>query len=222
MAIKAGAYDLVLAVGVEQMGKRAVRRRRWRQRHPDRRPARSGTMPAVFAEAGMEHRRKYGTIVRAVREGVGEEPQALDAEPEGHVPDRDAAREGDERRDDRLPEHALMCCPTATAPRRRSSVGGEGQGARQKRVRVSASVLTSDPWTERDLMMPDVNTSRGTRRSRPTRRRASARRTRPGRAARLLRDRRAAALREPRSVRRRRGRPDDRRGRRRRSADGSP
>ena len=32
MAIKAGVYDLVLAVGVEQMGKRPARRRRRRRR----------------------------------------------------------------------------------------------------------------------------------------------------------------------------------------------
>ena len=47
----------------------------------------SGTMPAVFAEAGMEHIAQVRHDVRAVRQGVGEEPPALDAEPEGHVPD---------------------------------------------------------------------------------------------------------------------------------------
>ena len=61
MAIKAGVYDLVLAVGVEKMGDGLLGGARRRHGHPEGRPARLGTMPAVFAEAGMEHTRKYGT-----------------------------------------------------------------------------------------------------------------------------------------------------------------
>ncbi len=53
-------YDIVLAVGVEQMGTgllgggggAGISREGLMG---------SGTMPAVFAEAGMEHSRKYGT-----------------------------------------------------------------------------------------------------------------------------------------------------------------
>ena len=41
-AIKAGIYDVVLAVGVEQMGTRPPGRRWRRRRHPDRGPARLG------------------------------------------------------------------------------------------------------------------------------------------------------------------------------------
>src|SRR5262244_2603730 len=61
-AIKAGLYDLVLCVGVEQMagagllggggGGRGI---------PKEGLLGSQLMPAVFAEAGMEHARKYGT-----------------------------------------------------------------------------------------------------------------------------------------------------------------
>src|SRR5499426_3478601 len=60
MAVKAGVYDTVLAVGVEKMnagllgggGSGGISREGLFG---------SGTMPAVFAEAGMEHSRKYGT-----------------------------------------------------------------------------------------------------------------------------------------------------------------
>ena len=52
--------DVVLAVGVEQMGKDFWRswRRNW---NSEEGLLGSGTMPAVFAEAGMEHTRQYGT-----------------------------------------------------------------------------------------------------------------------------------------------------------------
>ena len=86
-------------------GQRPARRRRRRRGHPDGGPARLGH------DAGGVRRGRHGAHpqvrhdLRAVRQGVGEEPPPLDAEPEGDVPDRDAARDGDERRDDRLPEH---------------------------------------------------------------------------------------------------------------------
>jgi len=63
MAVKAGVYDLVLIVGVEQMGKAGLLGGPGGGRGgiPTEGLLGSGTMPAVFAEAGMEHARKYGT-----------------------------------------------------------------------------------------------------------------------------------------------------------------
>src|SRR6185295_6225658 len=62
LAVKAGAYDLVLAVGVEQMGKGLLGGPGGgRGGIPKEGLTGSMTMPAVFAEAGMEHSRKYGT-----------------------------------------------------------------------------------------------------------------------------------------------------------------
>src|SRR6266542_1957199 len=61
MSIKAGIYDLVLAVGVEQMGKGLLGGTSAGKGIPKEGLLGSGTMPAVFAEAGMEHTRKFGT-----------------------------------------------------------------------------------------------------------------------------------------------------------------
>src|SRR4029453_4233842 len=61
MAVKAGAYDLVLAGGAEQMGKGLLGGGGAGGGIPKEGLLGSGTMPAVFAEAGMEHSRKYGT-----------------------------------------------------------------------------------------------------------------------------------------------------------------
>src|SRR5215813_4629424 len=61
-AIKAGIYDLVLVVGVEQMGKAGLLGGGGGGRGiPKEGLLGSQLMPAVFAEAGMEHARKYGT-----------------------------------------------------------------------------------------------------------------------------------------------------------------
>ena len=60
-SIKAGLYDVVLAVGVEQMGKGLLGGGGAGKGIPKEGLLGSGTMPAVFAEAGMEHARKYGT-----------------------------------------------------------------------------------------------------------------------------------------------------------------
>src|SRR3990172_2656060 len=62
IAIKAGLYDLVLVVGVEQMGKAGLLGGPGgRKGIPKEGLLGSQLMPAVFAEAGMEHARKHGT-----------------------------------------------------------------------------------------------------------------------------------------------------------------
>jgi len=57
IAIKAGLYDLVLCVGVEQMGKGLLGGLAAPNGIPIEGLLGSGTMPAVFAMVGMEHAR---------------------------------------------------------------------------------------------------------------------------------------------------------------------
>ena len=57
------------------------------------------------------------------------------------------------------PNTLYMCCPTGDGAA--AAVVCSMEKARQyttKPIRVAASVLTSDPWTQRDLIMPDINT----------------------------------------------------------------
>ena len=61
MSIKAEVFDVVLAVGVEQMGRGLLGGSGGGAGIPKEGLLGSGTMPAVFAEAGMEHSRKHGT-----------------------------------------------------------------------------------------------------------------------------------------------------------------
>ena len=102
------------------------------------------------------------------------------------------------------PNTLPMCCPTGdgaaaivlVSDSKLKTLSLEQQ---RRAVKISASVLTSDPWTEGAQVQPDVNTltrnaaNAGVRdgRRRPVR-------PQPGGVARLLRDRRADPLRQPR------------------------
>jgi acetyl-CoA acetyltransferase len=57
------------------------------------------------------------------------------------------------------PNTLYMCCPTGDGAAA-AIVGSEAalKKLAKKAVKVACSVLTSDPWTPRDLTLPDVNT----------------------------------------------------------------
>ena len=89
-SVKAGLYDIVIAVGVEQMGKGPARRTRRRQGHSQGRPVR------LRHHARGIRRSRHGTRpqtrhhLRAVRQGVREKSPPLHHEPQGDVSNRDA------------------------------------------------------------------------------------------------------------------------------------
>jgi len=57
------------------------------------------------------------------------------------------------------PNTLYMCCPTGDGAAAAILVSADKMKQyTNKPVKVAASVLTSDPYTERDLTMPDVNT----------------------------------------------------------------
>ena len=60
MSVKAEVYDLVLAVGVEQMGKGLLGGGGGRKVSTEGILG-SGTMPTMFSQIGLEHTRKHGT-----------------------------------------------------------------------------------------------------------------------------------------------------------------
>src|SRR5204862_163950 len=61
------------------------------------------------------------------------------------------------------PNTLLMCCPTGDGSAALVLVSEEklqslSDEQRKRAVKISASVMTSDPWTETDQVQPDVNT----------------------------------------------------------------
>jgi acetyl-CoA acetyltransferase len=160
-AIKAGLYDLVLVVGVEQLGKAGLLGGGGGGRGiPKEGILGSGLMPAVFAEAGMEHARKYGTTFEQFAKVSVKNHHHSVRNPKSMYRKETPLAEVMNAEMIAYPNTKLMCsvnvdgaAAAVLASERKARELGLGRA-----VKVSASVLTSDPWTERDLVMPDVNT----------------------------------------------------------------
>jgi acetyl-CoA acetyltransferase len=161
MAVKAGAYDLVLAVGVEQMGKGLLGGGGGGGGIPKEGLLGSGTMPAVFAEAGMEHSRKYGTTFEQFAKVSVKNHHHSTLNPKAMYQIETPLEMVMNAEMIAYPNTKLMCSVNvdgSAAAVLASEKKVKELGLMKRAVRVRASVLTSDPWQERDLVMPDVNT----------------------------------------------------------------
>jgi acetyl-CoA acetyltransferase len=161
MAVKAGAYDLVLVVGVEQMGKGLLGGGGGGSGIPKEGLLGSGTMPAVFAEAGMEHSRKYGTTFEQFAKVSVKNHHHSTLNPKAMYQIETPLEMVMNAEMIAYPNTKLMCSVNvdgSAAAVLASEKKAKELGLMKRAVRVRASVLTSDPWQERDLVMPDVNT----------------------------------------------------------------
>jgi len=162
MAVASGAYDITMAVGSEQMGKQGLLGGGGGGGDPAYNTEGilgSGLMPPVFAHTGVEHMRKYGTTVEQFAKVAVKNHKNSVHNPYAQYQQAYTLEEIMNARMIAWPNTLYMCCPT-----------GDGAGAvilcsmdkaRQYTshpIKLAASVLTSDPWTQRDLSMPDVNT----------------------------------------------------------------
>ncbi len=178
LSIKAGEADMGLAVGVEQMGKMGLlggagTKQEKKVFEPSGRygavtgiDGYIGTegMPGVFAQAGMEYANDY--------DGVGFEQFARVAYKNHlHSTLNPLAQYRKEFSMEEImtsptmsyPNTLLMCCPTGDGAASAVLISGQRLKSmpvdlRRRAVKVSASVLTSDPYTESSQVQPDVNT----------------------------------------------------------------
>ena len=158
-AIASGAYDVVMAVGSEQMGKQGLLGSRGDPATSLEGRVGSYMMPAVFGMAGMEHMKEYGTqqehfALASVKNHFHSTQNPL-AQYQKESP-LDEVLAG---RVIAYPNTLLMCCPTGDGAA--AAILCSMDKARQfttQPIKVAASVLTSDPYTDRDLTLPDINT----------------------------------------------------------------
>ena len=159
MSVKAGVYDVVLAVGVEQMGKGLLGGAGGKSGISKEGLLGSGTMPSVFAEAGMEHARNHGTTFEQFAKVSVKNHHHSTLNPKAMYQIETPLETVMNAEMISYPNTKLMC-----------SVNVDGSAAAvlvsekkvkelgmSRAVKVRASVLTSDPYTDRDLVMPDVN-----------------------------------------------------------------
>jgi acetyl-CoA acetyltransferase len=160
ISIKAGLYDLVLAVGVEQMGRGLLGGGGGATGISTEGLLGSGTMPAVFAEAGMEHSRKYGTSFEQFAKVSVKNHQHSTLNPKAMYQYETPLETVMSAEMIAYPNTKLMCSVNVDGAA--AAVLASEKKARElgmkRAVRVKASVLTSDPWQERDLVMADINT----------------------------------------------------------------
>ena len=160
ISLQAGLYDLVLAVGVEQMGKGLLGGGRSKG-IPKEGLVGSGTMPSVFAEAGMEHARKYGTSFEQFAKVSVKNHHHSTMNPKARYQIETPLDEVMGAEMISYPNTKLMCSVNvdgAAAAVIATERKARELGLMGRAVKVRASALTSDRWQERDLVMPDVNT----------------------------------------------------------------
>ena len=174
MAVKAGEADYGLAVGVEKLagagllagGSRKDDGGTWtpKGRYGAVAPVdgRIGTetMPGVFAQIGMEYGHRYGGTSFELFARISEKNHA-------HSTLNPLAAYTKKMSLDEIKNDIMIAYPNT---RPMCSANCDGAAAAivcseemvkkfgRKAVKVACSVLTSDPWTPRDLTMPDVNT----------------------------------------------------------------
>ncbi len=161
LAVKAGVYDLVLAVGVEQMGKGLLGGGGGGGGIPKEGLLGSGLMPAVFAEAGMEHAKNYGTTFEQFAKVSVKNHHHSTLNPKAMYQIETPLEQVMNAEMIAYPNTKLMCSVNvdgSAAAVIASERKAKELGLMNRAVRIKASVLSSDPWQERDLVMPDVNT----------------------------------------------------------------
>jgi acetyl-CoA acyltransferase len=178
MAVKAGECDYGLAVGVEKLSGAGLltgsaRRKEGDTWAPDGRygavtslDGRVGTetMPGVFAQVGMEYGHKYGGTSFELFARISEKNHAHSTlNPKAAYTKRMSLEEIMNDVMIAYPNTRPMCsanCDGAAAAVVVSDSELKKLSKEQQRraVKVSASVLTSDPWQESCQILPDVNT----------------------------------------------------------------
>ncbi len=158
-AVASGAYDMVMAVGSEQMGKQGLLGSRGDPATSLEGRVGSYMMPAVFGMAGMEHAREYGTQTEHFALASVKNHWHSTMNPLAQYQKESPLDEVMNARMIAYPNTLLMCCPTGDGAA--AAVVCSMEKARQfptQPIKIAASVLTSDPFVDRGLTLPDINT----------------------------------------------------------------
>jgi acetyl-CoA acyltransferase len=160
VAVKAGLYDVVLCVGVEQMGKGLIGGVVDGPGIPTEGLLGSATMPSVFSLVGMEHSRKYGTTFEQFAKVSVKNHHHSTLNPKAMYQVETPLQEVMGAEMISYPNTKLMCSVNvdgSAAAVLASESAAKRLGLMGRAVRVRASAMRSDPYTPRNLVMPDFN-----------------------------------------------------------------
>ena len=158
MTIKAGVHDLVLAVGVEQMGKGLLGGGHGGVSTEG--VLGSGTMPTMFAQIGVEHARNHGTTFEqfAKVSVKNHHHSTMNAKSMYRVETPLEEVMGSEMIS--YPNTKLMCSVNvdgSAAAVLASEATAKRLGLMDRAVKVRASEMSSNPFEARQLAMPDFS-----------------------------------------------------------------
>ena len=161
-AIKAGLFDTVLCIGVEKMAPgMIVKKKVGNEPLPAEGLIGSETMPAVFSMVGLEHSRKYGTTMEQFAKVSVKNHHHSTFNPKSMYQKETPLAEVMTAEMIAYPNTKLMCSVNvdgAAAAVLMSEKRARERGLLGRAVRVRASALASDAWSERNQVMQDVNT----------------------------------------------------------------
>ena len=160
-AVASGAYDTAMAVGSEQMGKMGLLGAGGGgdRAYSTEGVMGTGLMPGVFGQAGVEHMRKYGTTQTQIAKIAVKNHEHGVLNPYAQYRKETPLEEVLEGRVIAWPNTLYMCCPTGDGAAAAVLMSAEkAKKFTSKPVWVAASVLTSDPYGERNPTMFDINT----------------------------------------------------------------
>jgi acetyl-CoA acetyltransferase len=178
MGIKAGECDIALAVGVEKMGKmgmlggaaraageKKVFKPKGRYGSVVKTEGLLGTglMPGVFAQAGTEYALAHGVTAEQFAKVAVKNHLHSTLNPLAQYQKEFSLEEVLGAEVISYPNTLPMCCPTgdgaaAVVLVSEAKLKTLDPDVRRRAVKISASVMTSDPWTEGGQVQPDVNT----------------------------------------------------------------
>ena len=160
MSIKAGIHDVVLVSGVEKMGTGLLGGDTGELGIPLEGLIGSQTMPAIFSEAGMEHARNHGTSFEQFAKISVKNHHHSTMNPKSRYQIETPLKEVMESEMIAYPNTKLMC--SAHVDGSAAAVLVSEKKAKEfgmsRAIKVKASVLTSDPYDDRNLAMPNINT----------------------------------------------------------------
>jgi len=160
-AVASGAYDTAMAVGSEQMGKMGLLGAGGGgdRAYSTEGVMGTGLMPGVFGQAGAEHMRKYGTTQEQIAKIAVKNHHHGVLNPLAQYQVETPLEDVLNARVIAWPNTLYMCCPTGDGASAAIIMSAEkAKKYTTKPVWVAASILTSDPYQERNPTMFDINT----------------------------------------------------------------
>jgi acetyl-CoA acyltransferase len=178
LSILAGECDTGIAVGVEKMGKMGLLAGGAKSREEKKVYAPAGRygsvlktegvlgtslMPGVFAQAGTEYALAHGVTATQFAKVAQKNHAHSVLNPLAQYRKEFSLDEIVDAEMISYPNTLPMCCPTGDGAAAVILVSDEklrtlDPDVRRRAIKISASVLTSDPWSESDQVQPDVNT----------------------------------------------------------------